>query len=125
MLKELKKPENLILLIVVSYVIYKLCFRETFTQPSLRSPVSIIPTERFSVEPTSSAAKLTVVSTNLNAKRRGLLSPQLRGGETRNTKNIRQDIRALPSSKIENYSSQNLWNASEVTPEQGVRNRYL
>lgn len=126
--RMLRKPETWVA-VIVAYIIYK-SLSESFIQPSLRSPVGAIP-EGFRVEPTApllnaQASKITVVGTNLSHQRRGLLSAAARGGVTRESTNISQDIRGVHRrEKFENNSAGNIFNASELNPESGVRNRYL
>ncbi len=108
--------------------------RAPFRQTALRSPVGVLPTERFDVEPEmttlgSQASKITVTGTNLSSQRRGILSPMAKAGinESGSNRNIWAGIRGSnPSAVKESFGAEGpIWNASDIKPETGVRNRYL
>ena len=130
--KQLQKPKTWVA-IIIAYIVYiSMC--EGFVQPSLRSPVGAVTAERYTIKTEApilgtagtQAAKLTLVSTNLSNQRRGLLPPVLKGGQTRSSKNIRADIRAVPTKENYGNETQSIWNASDIRPEVGsVKNRYL
>ena len=125
---------------VVLVVIFKMVNQNksvgiaTFTKGVLRGPVGVIPTERFKVEPElttvgSQASKITVTGTNLSSQRRGILSPMASIGmnESGSNKNIWAGLRGSnPRPVQESFGKDGpIWNASDIRPESGVRNRYL
>ena len=126
--KQMKMPETWVFIFIV-YLGYQYLKEETFVQPTLRSPVSAIPRERFAVAPivsNSQPAKITVASTNLSSQRRGLLSPNQKGGQTRSSKNIRTDIRSVPAKERFDGGMGPIWNASDIRPEESQpKNRYI